>query len=71
MADRTVLGEVVEADHLVPALEQLLDDVAADEPGRARDEHLHAGLSSLSATILDPSSSALRRRPNAKRYQRR
>ena len=33
--------EVVEADHLVAARQQLLTDVAADEAGPPRDEYLH------------------------------
>ena len=36
-----VLGEVVEADDLVPGLEQLGDEIAVDEPGGAGDEDAH------------------------------
>jgi hypothetical protein len=39
-----VLREVVDADDLVAGLEQLRDEVAADEPGRAGDEDPHARL---------------------------
>ena len=37
-----VLAAVVEPDHLVTGGEQLLDEVAADEPGSAGDKYLHA-----------------------------
>ena len=36
-----VLGEVVEADDLVAGLQQLFDQIAADEAGRAGDEDFH------------------------------
>jgi hypothetical protein len=36
--DRSVLAEVVDADDLVPVVEELGNQVAADEPGRAREE---------------------------------
>jgi len=36
-----VLGEVVDAYDRVTPAEQLLNDVAADEPGRSADENLH------------------------------
>ena len=51
-ADRAVLREVVEADDLVPAAEQLLHDVAADEPGRAGDQHLRQSRSSVACELL-------------------
>lgn len=38
--DGAVLGVVVDAEHRVTAGQQLLDDVAANEPGRARDHDL-------------------------------
>src|SRR5207247_3753037 len=41
LRDLSVLGEVIEADDVVAVGEQLLHEVAADEPGGARDEHLH------------------------------
>ena len=44
---RVVRREVVDADHLVAAREQALRAMHADEPGDARDEHLHPLLASL------------------------
>ena len=41
LRDLAVLGVVVDADDLVAAPQQLLDDVAADEAGRAADQDLH------------------------------
>ena len=35
------LGEVVDREDRVPALEQLADDPAADEPGGTRHEDAH------------------------------
>ena len=40
LLDLAVLGVVVDADDPVAAAEELLDDVAADEAGRARYEDL-------------------------------
>ena len=40
-ADVIIIVQVVEADHLVPPLEEAPDDMEADEPGRARDQDLH------------------------------
>jgi hypothetical protein len=37
-----VLAEVVDADHLVACLEQLVDEVAADEARGAGDQDLHS-----------------------------
>ena len=46
--DPAVLRVVVDADDLVPAREELLHDVAADEAGRTADDDLaHALLSAL------------------------
>src|SRR5205823_6519760 len=39
----TILGEIVEADDLVAGRQEFLDEVARDEPGRARDEDFHDG----------------------------
>ena len=39
---RAVLAEVVDAHHLVTGGEQLGDQVAADEAGRAGDQDLHS-----------------------------
>src|SRR5438046_717104 len=44
LADLPVLGEVVHPDDLVTPGEELLNDIAADEPGRAADQyalHVH------------------------------
>ena len=41
LREPAVLREVVEPDDLVAGLEQLRDEVAVDEPGRAGDEDLH------------------------------
>jgi len=41
LGDLPVLGEVVDAYDRVTPAEQLLNDVAADEPGRPADENLH------------------------------
>jgi hypothetical protein len=42
--DGAVLGEVVEADDLMSGPQQILDQIARDEPGRAGDEDLHVRL---------------------------
>src|SRR5208282_5463262 len=38
---RTVLGKVVQADHLVARLEEFLDEIAADKTGGAGDKDSH------------------------------
>ena len=43
LRDRPVLRVVVDADDVVPAAQELLHDVTADEPGRSRDEHSSRG----------------------------
>jgi hypothetical protein len=40
--DRAVLAEVVDTDYLMSRLQQLGDQVSADEAGRARDEDLQS-----------------------------
>ena len=74
LLDPTVLRVVVDADDLVPATEELLDDVAADEAGRPADEHLlllggigHRARSFPAARTVSSGS----RGPNAKRYHLR
>ena len=53
-----------------PRPQQLLDDVAADEAGRAADQDLHASARlSASARLLPRTCSAVSRGPKAKRYQ--
>jgi hypothetical protein len=41
LLDFAVLGEVVEAQDLVTAGQELLDKIASDEAGRTRDQDLH------------------------------
>jgi hypothetical protein len=41
LGDLPVLREVIDAHDGVTPAEQLLNDVAADEPGRSADENLH------------------------------
>src|SRR5436305_11339372 len=62
LRQRAVLTEVVDANDLVPGLEQLRDEVAVDEPGRAGDQDLHSWMPPPSApqtsmTSLPPISS--------------
>src|SRR5262249_5234669 len=42
LAEGAVLGEVVQADDVVPGVKQFFDEIAADEARRPRDENPHA-----------------------------
>ena len=44
LLERSVLGVVVETDHLMARVEQLLDQIAGDEAGRAGHQDLHERL---------------------------
>jgi hypothetical protein len=66
LGNPSVLRIVVDADDLVTAAEELLDQVAADEPGRTGHQDLHER-----PFIFSRSCSTVRAGPNANRYQRR
>ena len=62
---RPVLGEVVDADHSVAPVEQLLHYVAADEAGRAGDKNLRHEQSSVSVLVFGHSYSGAVQRTGA------
>ena len=68
-ADRAVLGIVVDADHVMATIQQLLDHVATDESGRSSHQNGAHGI--LPRSAASRIWSRARRGPKANRHQRK